>query len=78
MEFTPAGLVLMYICIGIIANSVFLYLLKKENDRRDRGERDEVIGSAEGLEDNGNGVYASVEDAKRDKGDNWSGYRYML
>ncbi|KAJ7255467.1 major facilitator superfamily domain-containing protein [Mycena haematopus] len=78
LEFTPAGLVLMYICIGIIANSVFLYLLKKENDRRDRGERDEVIGSAEGLEDNGNGVYASVEDAKRDKGDNWSGYRYML
>ncbi|KAF7356464.1 MFS domain-containing protein [Mycena venus] len=71
------GLVLMYICIGIIANSVFLYLLKKENARRDRGERDEVIGSEE-LEDNGNGRYATVEDAKREKGDNWSGYRYIL
>ncbi|KAJ7879976.1 MFS general substrate transporter [Mycena olivaceomarginata] len=71
------GLVLMYICIGIIANSTMLYLLKKENARRDRGERDEVIGSEE-LEDNGNGRYATVEDAKREKGDNWSGYRYML
>jgi hypothetical protein len=67
----------MYICIGIIANSTMLYLLKKENARRDRGERDEVIGSEE-LEDNGNGRYATVEDAKREKGDNWSGYRYML
>ncbi|KAJ7492005.1 MFS general substrate transporter [Mycena latifolia] len=71
------GLVLMYICIGIIANSVFLFLLKKENARRDRGERDEVIGP-EGLEDNGNGRFATVEDAKREKGDNWSGYRYIL
>ncbi|KAJ7117835.1 MFS general substrate transporter [Mycena epipterygia] len=70
------GLVLMYICIGIIANSIFLYLLKKENARRDRGERDEVIGS-EVLEDNGNGCFATVEDAKREKGDNWSGYRYV-
>ncbi|KAJ7061515.1 MFS general substrate transporter [Mycena amicta] len=73
------GLVLMYICIGIIANSLFLYLLKKENARRDRGERDEVISSDfDGVEDNGNGRYATVEDAKRDKGDNWSGYRYIL
>ncbi|KAJ7781975.1 MFS general substrate transporter [Mycena maculata] len=71
------SLVFMYICIGIIANSVFLYLLKNENARRDRGERDEVIGS-EALEDNGNGRYATVEDAKREKGDNWSGYRYIL
>ncbi|KAJ7504259.1 MFS general substrate transporter [Mycena galericulata] len=71
------GLVLMYICIGIVANSLFLYLLKRENARRDRGERDEVIGS-KALEDNGNGRYATIEDAKREKGDNWSGYRYML
>ncbi|KAJ6581654.1 MFS general substrate transporter [Mycena capillaripes] len=76
------GLVLMYICIGIIANSAMLFLLKRENARRDRGERDEVIGfgaeSDEGVKDNGNGRYATVEDAKREKGDNWSGYRYML
>lgn len=25
-----------------------------------------------------NGRFATVEDAKRDKGDNWSGYRYVL
>ena len=25
-----------------------------------------------------NGCYATVEDAKRDKGDEWSGYRYTL
>ncbi|KAJ7919667.1 MFS general substrate transporter [Mycena leptocephala] len=71
------GLVLMYICIGLLANSAALYLLKRENARRDRGERDEIIGE-EGLEDNGNGRYATVEDAKREKGDNWSGYRYIL
>jgi hypothetical protein len=71
------GLVLMYICIGLLANSAALYLLKRENTRRDRGERDEIIGE-EGLEDNGNGRYATVEDAKREKGDNWSGYRYIL
>ncbi|KAJ7917542.1 MFS general substrate transporter, partial [Mycena leptocephala] len=42
----PLGscLVLMYICIGILVNSATLYLLKRENARRDRGERDEVIG----------------------------------
>ncbi|KAJ6619898.1 MFS general substrate transporter [Mycena sp. CBHHK59/15] len=72
-------LVLMYICIGIIANSVFLYLLKKESGRRERGERDEIIGlDSEALEDNGNGRFATVEDAKREKGDLWSGYRYIL
>ncbi|KAF7356491.1 MFS domain-containing protein [Mycena venus] len=71
------GLVLMYICIGIIANATFLYLLKKENARRDRGERDELIGQMLG-EDNGNGRFATVEDAKMEKGDLWSGYRYIL
>lgn len=25
-----------------------------------------------------NGKFATVEDAKREKGDNWSGYRYIL
>ena len=25
-----------------------------------------------------NGRFATVEDAKREKGDNWSGYRYIL
>ncbi|KAJ7879930.1 MFS general substrate transporter [Mycena olivaceomarginata] len=75
----PLGLVLAYICIGIIANATFLYFLKKkENARRDRGERDEIIGQMSESEDNGNGKFATVEDAKRQKGDQWSGYRYIL
>ncbi|KAF7308926.1 MFS domain-containing protein [Mycena kentingensis (nom. inval.)] len=72
------GLVLMYICIAILSNALFLYLLKKENARRDRGERDEIIGSGGEGQDNGNGRFATVEEAKMAKGDNWSGYRYIL
>jgi hypothetical protein len=57
--------------------------LKLENDRRDRGERDEVIGCASDcLEDIGkaakNGRYESTEAAQADKGDAWSGFRYTL
>ncbi|KAI6041324.1 MFS general substrate transporter [Pisolithus marmoratus] len=71
------GLVLMYIVTGLIATSILRYILKKENDRLDRGERDELIeGESGGHEDNGR--YSSVEEAKREKGDNWSGYRYTL
>ncbi|KAI6041323.1 MFS general substrate transporter [Pisolithus marmoratus] len=71
------GLVLMYIVTGLVATSILRYILKKENDRRDRGERDELIeGESGGHEDNGR--YSSVEEAKREKGDNWSGYRYTL
>ncbi|EKM50636.1 uncharacterized protein PHACADRAFT_264011 [Phanerochaete carnosa HHB-10118-sp] len=74
------GIVLMYICIAIISAVVYRHLLKRENDRRDRGERDEII---EGVNDDRedlarNGRFASVEDAKREKGDAWSGYRYTL
>lgn len=74
------GIVLMYIVIALIFAVVYRYFLKRENDRRDRGERDEII---EGVNDNRedlvkNGRFASVEDAKREKGDEWSGYRYTL
>ncbi|KAL1758198.1 major facilitator superfamily domain-containing protein [Schizophyllum commune] len=83
------GLVLMYIAFGLISSTVYLFLADRENRRRDRGERDEVIraeGSEEGKEgDEGkkggharNGVYESVDAARRDKGDEWSGYRYTL
>ena len=71
------GLVLMYIGIGLIATVVFWFLLKRENARRDRGERDEIIEGREGGFEI-NGRFASVEDAKREKGDEWSGYRYTL
>lgn len=58
---------------------MYFILLKRENARRDRGERDEVI---RGLESStaaeNNGVYATVDEAKRAKGDAWSGFRYTL
>ena len=74
------GIVLMYIAIALISAIVYRVLLKRENDRRDRGERDEII---EGVNDDRedlakNGRFASVDDAKREKGDEWSGYRYTL
>ncbi|KAF8892211.1 major facilitator superfamily domain-containing protein [Infundibulicybe gibba] len=75
----PLGLVLMYIGFGLISTLSYLYFLRAENARRDRGERDEVIGGKEGDgQDTKNGRYATVEDAKREKGDDWSGYRYTL
>ncbi|KAG5647616.1 hypothetical protein DXG03_008969 [Asterophora parasitica] len=73
------GIVLAYIAIGFICSVIFGVLLKRENARRDRGERDEVI---EGIEnkraDEKNGRYESVHDARVDKGDEWSGFRYTL
>ena len=68
----------MYIGIAIISASLYRWLLKRENERRDRGEREEVIV---GVNDHQvdllkNGRYASIEEAKREKGDRWSGYRY--
>lgn len=74
------GIILIYIFIALISSIAYRILLKRENARRDRGERDEVII---GLNDDEahllkNGSFASVEDAKREKGDNWSGYRYIV
>lgn len=69
----------MYIAFGLISSAAYLFLLRAENARRDRGERDEVIGAV--AVDGGkskNGTYPTLEDAKREKGDAWSGYRYTL
>lgn len=78
------GIVLMYIGIGFICSVSFLFLLRNENAKRDRGERDEVIVGVNDKQDeaNGgvlerkNGKFASVAEAKKEKGDAWSGYRY--
>ncbi|KAI0305841.1 MFS general substrate transporter [Multifurca ochricompacta] len=81
------GLVLMYIGLGIITTMVYYVLLRRENAARDHGERDEVIDGVykekESLEDREerarrNGRFASIEEAKQEKGDQWSGYRYIL
>lgn len=60
---------------------VFIFLLRRENAKRERGERDEVVTGgnekAGGETTHANGIYGTVEEAKRDKGDAWSGYRYI-
>ncbi|KAJ3827529.1 MFS general substrate transporter [Lentinula raphanica] len=74
----PLGLVLLYIGLGLISSSTFLLLLKRENAKRERGERNEIIGDEKSSGFEVNGRYATVADAKRDKGDEWSGYRYTI
>ena len=71
------GIALMYVTMGIIGTVILHYILKRENARRDRGERDEIIQGQEGGHA-ANGCFGSVEEAKRGKGDEWSGYRYIL
>lgn len=74
----------MYIGIGIITTIVNIVYLKFENARRDRGERDEIIESEldgkdpQAVGHGKGGRFATVEDAKREKGDEWSGYRYTI
>lgn len=63
--------------LGVITASVLYHLLRLENKRRDSGERDEVIVGVQSG-DSRNGYYESVEEARRDKTDEWSGYRYIL
>jgi len=58
-----------------------MILLKRENARRDRGERDEIIENQVSTHDarnEKNGRFATVDEAKREKGDEWSGYRYVI
>lgn len=71
---------LLYIGLGLIFSTIYLILIKRENKKRDAGLRDEVIRdvNAEVTTDGDekNGTYDTVADAKREKGDTWSGYRY--
>jgi hypothetical protein len=71
--------VLTYIAIGWLSSLTYTLLLRQENKARDRGERDEVIG---GIENKSaklhNGQYSSVADARKEKGDAWSGFRYTV
>jgi len=84
------GIVLMYIGIGIISTTTFKVFLTLENRRRDRGERDEILRGINdekalpsksgffrrGIFKRGKDVYESLEDVKKEKGDEFSGYRY--
>lgn len=73
------GIVLTYIAIGWLSSLCFLLLLKAENRRRQLGYRNEIIDGIydeQGREDNGR--FESVEAARREKGDQWSGFQYTL
>lgn len=73
------GIVLGYIALAFACTVLLAIMWKRENTRRDRGERDEVIeGTENPRADEKNGRYESVEAARVDKGDEWSGFRYTL
>jgi hypothetical protein len=59
---------------------LFIILLRRENVLREKGERDEAIDGVENERANAlkNGRFESVEAARREKGDQWSGFRYTL
>lgn len=68
-----------YIAFGLVCSLLFYVLLKRENARRERGDRDEVIDGVDNkFADERNGRYESIEAARREKGDQWSGFRYTL
>ena len=70
---------LAYIVIGWTSSLALYLLLKRENARRDRGERDEVIDGVDNkFADEHNGHFESVDAARVEKGDMWSGFRYTL
>ena len=71
---------LTYIAIGWVSSLAFTILLRKENTRRDSGERDEIIGDMVQTDCTNakNGKYGSVEEARKEKGDMWSGFRYTV
>jgi len=72
-------IVLVYIAIGFMCSALFGVLLQRENIRRSRGERDEVITGVDNkLADEKNGRYETVLAARIDRGDQWSGFRYVI
>lgn len=75
------GIVVLYIGLGLICSIIYHIYCVRENAARDRGERDEIIdggvGETSAMDAGKNGRYATVADAKQDKGDEWSGYRYV-
>ncbi|KAI4526357.1 MFS general substrate transporter [Schizophyllum commune Loenen D] len=71
------GIVLAYIAIGFISSAVFLIGLKRANASKERGVHDEIVHGVENKHAHErNGTYASVEEARMDKGDRWSGFKY--
>lgn len=73
------GIILAYLAIGWLCSLIFLIYLRYQNAQKAAGARDEVIiGIDNKSADPRNGTFASVEEARREKGDLWSGFRYTL
>ena len=73
------GVALAYAGIGFLSSLAYMILLRRENAARARGERDEVIAGVHNeYAREENGVFESIEHARREKGDTWSGFRYTL
>ncbi|KAI0830622.1 MFS general substrate transporter [Trametes gibbosa] len=73
------GIMLAYIAIGWLCSLGMYVYLKRENAARAKGTRDELIDGVENKDAREeNGHYESVEAARREKGDQWSGFRYSL
>ncbi|PPQ68415.1 hypothetical protein CVT26_006087 [Gymnopilus dilepis] len=75
------GLVLLYIGLGLVSSTVMLIYLKRENSQRAQGARDEYIEDQPDThhpENEKNGRFATVADAKTEKGDKYSGYKYTI
>ncbi|KAI0304577.1 MFS general substrate transporter [Russula brevipes] len=72
-------IVLAYIAVGWLSALTYTVFLRRENEVRDRGERDEVIdGISNPNAKLHNGRYGSVTEARIEKGDTWSGFRYTV
>ena len=64
-----------------MSSLTYYFVLRRENALRDAGKRDEVITGVECVNkcaDERNGVFENVEDARKEKGDGWSGFRYTM
>lgn len=66
---------LAYFALGFVFTLIMMYGLRKENERRERGERDEkIVGSPGELAAHGRGgTFTSIDEARTAKGDHWSG-----
>ncbi|KAF8315934.1 MFS general substrate transporter [Clavulina sp. PMI_390] len=78
-----------YAVMGLVSSIVFIYKLDRENKARDAGLRDErILADLRGGKDTSSdseieskysgGTYETVNEARKEKGDLWSGYRYIL
>ncbi|EJD47967.1 MFS general substrate transporter [Auricularia subglabra TFB-10046 SS5] len=77
---TGHSIMFAYFVLGFAFTCIMMWGLHTENKRRDRGERDEkIIGSPQELTSHGKGgTFMSIQEARAEKGDHYSGFRYVV